>query len=290
MMRIMSVLCAATITASVAASAVQFRDAPRAGACTGGMTFGFAVVHARAIIVGEAVAVGDEVNRAPTLTPTSTPTISPTSTPTPIFPRSTMAGTQAAPPAPPPAQGVPRTPPGFSLQGYGVVIHAEHIYGGSADILDKRGNVEIDGDVRASIERDLRQLESGRGLIGTCSVGAFVPKFDLGERYLIIADDRSYPNLGLWTGYRLRLEGDYAILNDPEYGRFGNQFPIELTANQYHRRFEGTSADVRDDADWAEIAADRVPLSSVLQLASEVAGRPFIAPPETGTAGLLPQP
>jgi hypothetical protein len=286
MLRVTSLLLAAVVIAAVAASAVQLPDASRASACTGGMTFGFAVVHARAIIVGEAVAVGDEVNRAPTLTPTSTPTIPPTSTPTPIFPLSTMAETQAASPASPPAQGVPRTPPGFSLQGYGVVIHAEHIYGGSADILDERGNVEIDSDVRASIERDLRQLESGRGLIGTCSVGAFVPKFDLGERYLIIADDFGDPNIRLQAGYRLRLDGDYAILNDPSYARFGNQFPIELTAEQYHRRFEGTSADVRDDANWAEITADRVPLSSVLQLASEVAGRALIAPPETGSAGL----
>lgn len=255
-------------------------------ACTGGLTLGYAAQRVSVIAVGQAIAVGDDLNRAPTITPY--PTVTPTA-PT----RAPWPATPPATPQSPPVRVLPQrspfpTPTGFSLAGYGVTLRVERLYAGN--VLEASGServLRIDYETRASIERDLRGIDS-LTRISTCGLAAFVPKYVADARYLIFAGSLEFPQSGLSTHYRLRLEGDSAVMDDPA-DAFANQFPISLTAVQYHRYFEGVAAEVNEAANFAQITAPRVPLRAVLRLAGEIRGTPLITPPDTGSAGLLPQ-
>lgn len=287
MTRIVSTLLTSVMLASLVITAIASRAAPAALACTGGLSLAYAA-DSSIIVLGDAIAVGDEINRAPTITPTVTFTATNTATRTSIFASGTPAPTPVSPPVGFLSQprGPFPTPEGFTLAGYGVTLDVVRAYGGSQlDLPGPHAIIEIDHETRGSIEHELRLYEVGTAL-SNCRPGAFVPKYRLGARYLVFAGRDGEPQFGLFTAYRLRVEGNDVILSGPSVP-FDEQNALYMTAAQYHRYFGGISAEVSEANDFARIDADRVPLASVLRLASEIRGVPLITPPETGTAGLL---
>lgn len=288
MLRIaLSLMIAAMVGAGVVPMAST--GAPRALACTGGLSIEFAA-GSSIIVVGDAIVVGDDVNRAPTVTPTATFTASPSPTRTPIFARGTAEPTPASPPNGDGATfpiGVSGTPEGFSLSGYGVTLRVVANYGGAHPELAGGAIVNVDAETRQGIERALREYEAGTGGISSCPIAAFVPKYTEGARYLVFAGHPDIPEAGWFTTYRVRVEGGDAVLGGPTIPA-SDAVALYMTAAQYHRYFAGVAAEVEDEYDYAHITADRVPLTSVLRYAASINGSAVrIAPPDTGSAGLL---
>jgi hypothetical protein len=185
------------------------------------------------------------------------------------------------------AHGPYPTPEGFTLAGYGVTLRVIHNFGGAQpDLAPVQSTIEVDREARAGIERELLEYQAGTGGISSCPIAAFVPKYVAGIRYLVFAGRPDEPPFGLFTTYRARVEGTDVILNGPTIP-FDEQATLYVTAEQYHRFFDGVEADFRSP-DFVAITADRVPLTSVLRYAASINGSAVrIAPPETGSAGLL---
>lgn len=289
MLRIaLSLMIAAMVGAGVVPMAST--GAPRALACTGGLSIEFAA-GSSIIVVGDAIVVGDDVNRAPTLTPTATATVTPVPSPTSIF--RPGIGRAATPVSPPPGggptypAGARGTPEGFSLSGYGVTLRVVANYGGAHPELSGGAIVNVDAETRQGIERELREYEAGTGGISSCPIAAFVPKYTEGARYLVFAGHPDIPEAGWFTTYRVRVEGGDVVLGGATIPA-SDAVALYMTAAQYHRYFAGVAAEVEDEYDDAHITADRVPLTSVLRYAASISGSAVkIAPPDTGSAGLL---
>lgn len=263
---------------AVAAIVIARAPDPRTAlACTGGGSgLEDAARRARIIVLGDAVDVGDAVNRAPAVAPTSTPTGTPT----------LHAGTPAAtPPSPPMATGQPfpryATPDGFTLAGFGVTLRVINAY--TSALPRPQSLLQVDDELRASIEREIRQLETGRGLTD-CELGRFSFKFEQDIRYLVFATDDE-PGFGLLTIFRLRVVGNEVFVSDPLATTY-DPTGLYVSAAIYHRFFEGVAAEVGGENDIARITADRVPLSAVLRAVAYLRHDASIAPPDTGSAGL----
>jgi hypothetical protein len=179
------------------------------------------------------------------------------------------------------------TPEGFTLAGYGVTLQVVRNFGGAQrDLAPAGGTIDVDRETREGIEHELRQYETGTGGISNCPIAAFIPKYVAGVRYVVFAGRPDEAAFGLFTTYRARVEGTDVILNGPTIP-FDEQATLYVTAEQYHRFFDGVEADFRSP-DFVAITADRVPLTSVLRYAASINGSAVrIAPPETGSAGLL---
>jgi hypothetical protein len=279
MQRVMLLLVSCAALAMIAvALGVRPPAARPVLACTGGGSgLEDAAVRARYIVLGDAVEVGGAMNRAPTIAPTATPTVTAT----------VRAGTPVPTPPSPPQGNYPRqpaysTPEGFTLAGFGVTIRTVRAYAGT--LPEPQAPQHIDKEVRASIEREIREFEAGRG-IGDCELGRFTFKFEQGARYLVFATDEE-PEFGLLAIFRLRVVGNDVLLHDPLATTY-DPGGIYLSAPIYHRFFAGVGAEmVGGDNDIVRITAERVPLAAVLRAIAYVRGDPSIAPPDTGSAGL----
>jgi hypothetical protein len=252
-------------------------DVTPAHACTGGVSpLEWLTQRADLIVLGEAVAVGDAVNRAPTLTPTSSPTQTPPVTPT----RTARARTSTTPAPTPRPSSTPFTPTRFHLTGIGMTLAVERVYAGeSGEMLD------VDVDTRSALERALRNEEAGiRYYGGTCSLGAFVPRYRLGQRYLAFAErPEGWPE-ALYAAGVFAVDGNDLWLDDPLLEAGNNGF-LHMLPETYNRFFAGVPA-VTYGTDSVYLTADRVPFWRVLRAVAFLRGDPSIAPPDTGSAGL----
>lgn len=262
---LMLVSCVALATLAVALG-VRAPSARPALACTGGSDLQFAAERARVVVLGDAIEVGDNINRAPTVTPTPLRTATPSSPPNAKLPT-----------FPPYA-----TPVDFSLVGYGVTLLVVHSYASDPQVPSRAGTlIGVDRETRANIERALREAEARVGA-SDCAPDAFAFKFQHGARYLVFAGD-DQREFGLWVIWRMRVVGSDVVLSDPPLTSV-DATSLSMTAEQYHRSFEGVDATLREG--FAMITARRVPLASVLRLIAYIRGDASIAPPDTGSAGL----
>jgi hypothetical protein len=263
-------------------------DAFPARACTGSSGLQYAAQSAGLIVIGDAIDVGDGIKRAPTITPLPTSTPAPTATATPIFGPHGVAPTPVSPPIADPATFAPYAPEGFSLTGYGVMLRTVRtVVGSRDDVPEPLAILRIDEETRSEIERELRQRE-GRHFATDCAPDAFAFRYTSGARYLVFAGNAQLSEHGLFTLFRLRVDGGDVVLNDP--GLPGTEITgLDMTAEQYHRFFEGVEATFQSP-EFANITAPRVPLASVIRLIADIRGGDVrVAPPDTGSAGLLPQ-
>ncbi len=270
------VSCVALVTLAVALG-VRLPPARPALACTGGGSgLEDAAGRARYIVLGDAVEVGDAVNRAPTIAPTATPTATAT----------VRAGTPVpTPPSPPQGNHPPfpaySTPEGFTLAGLGVRIRTVRAYAGTPP--DPPALLHIDEELRAAIEREIRGFETGGGT-SDCELARFTFKFEQGARYLVFAADE--PGFGLLTVFRMKVVGSDVLLHDPLATNYDSG-GIYVSAAMYRRFFSGVAAEMAEyDSRTMRITAERVPLVSVLRAVAYVRGDASIAPPDTGSAGL----
>ena len=276
----MRIVTASVVIVVVLSGAILVIDRPPARpvqACTGGGSgLEDAAVRARYIVLGDAVEVGDAMNRAPTIAPTATPTITAT----------VRAGTPVpTPPSPPQGDYPPfpaySTPEGFTLAGFGVTIGVVRGYVGARS--EPQGLLYVDQEVRASIEREIREFETGRG-ISDCELGRFTFKFEQGARYLVFATDEE-PGYGLVALFRLRVVGNDVLLNEPLAAPYGSA-GLYVSPRTYQRFFAGVAAEVGGEITIVRITAERLPLAAVLRAVAYIRGDPSIAPPDTGSAGL----
>lgn len=256
-----------TATTIIVALAVALLPAHRGAeptlACTGGFTLEVAATYDGVLIaLVDVVSAGDAVNRAPTLTPTVTSTPAPDGTP----------------PSPPVVEREPfPTPKGFTLEGYGATVRVVETLAGTAP-----GAVfEVDARTRAGIEQELLQYEAG--LISSCEPGAFSFRFTAGVRYLVFLNDDQ--GSGFNTLFRLPVLGNEVLLAGSDVPG-DESMALYMTADLYHRFFEGEPGEVVDASDYASIQTDRIPLASVLAAVAYVRGEGNITPPITGSAGL----
>lgn len=236
-----------------------------AQACTGGVSsLEWFAPRSEILILGEALEVGSGVNAAPTLTATATaPPV--THTATPIF---------ETPVPPVPTYG----PVTFDLTDIGVTIRIVADYSGIGTSL-----LLLDRESRASIERKLRELESGHGYVDTCGIGAFVPRYTTGARYLIFAE----PHTGnaFHSSAVFRVDADRVVFNDDGLTRANNGF-LYMERATYDRFFRGAVDGEELTDGTVYITTGSVPLNSLLRAVTHIRGDPSIAPPETGSAGL----
>ena len=262
-------LLLATIAVLVAflSAAVIRPDAASLHACTGG--FYGPLEHLAQypnIFLAEAVSVGDNISRAPTLTPTFTSTATPGSNAarTPI----------PTPPSPPDAPFAPPTASTpFDVSGYGATLRVLNSYTG-----DVAGLVELDWVSRGYVERAAREQDGG--LISSCAPGQFSYRYQAGQQYLVFAGE--FEQLGLTTFARFQLDGTDVVVHDPDVTYFS------MTADTWRRFFTSVPYEPFENSADGNVTADRVPLASVLRAVAYLRNDPRIYPPDTGSAGLFP--
>lgn len=241
----------------------------------------------------EVVRVGDDQNRAPTLTPS--PTLAPPETPT-------VEGAELTPTAAATGESyLDFSTPTHTSTSTATAVRPAYaladLSGRGADLvvveeLVGRGAPEfsIDWDARAGLERRLREAESGR--VSSCGVGG-LPAYRVGERYFLVA--RAYESPGLTTVSSYRISGNDAIFGD--YSVDGTYSSNAFRASTYFRYLSDFEADVQttyDDKRFAYVEIDRLPLDRMRTVFLSMYRREFsdddgvIAPPETGNAGLKP--
>lgn len=243
------------------------RGVPPAVACTGGGVGGLEdLARMPLILLADAVRVGDAVNRAPTATVTSTPTTTPTAAGAVTPPATTPVSPPFASPTPPPY-------PGVDLTGVGAELSVVRAYAGVAP-----AHLRIDTRARADLEQRLREIEATR-LFSNCTPDRFVARYVVGRRYLVFATEPAHGDIE--TAALYPVEGDNIVLRDPllRQSYLGELSMVAKTYRQYFSSlptYEGSYG----------LAADRVPLASVLRAVAFLRGDPSIAPPDTGSAGL----
>jgi hypothetical protein len=141
------------------------------------------------------------------------------------------------------------------------------------------GTIVTDQEQRARIETYIREVEAGTAGIVGCPLNLDAYRYALGARYLTLFDRE--PSGGLRTRVHLRVDNADVVIRGTAV--------TTMTAETYHRFFEGIPATVNEADDYAQLTADRVPLSTMLRAITALRtgeSPPAITPPETGTAGL----
>ncbi len=240
--------------------------APPAAACTGGVPpLEWLTSHGELIVLGEAIEVGDGLNRAPTATATQTPTV--TSTP--------RRGTSSATPTSPAATPSTFEPRPFDLTGIGMTLRVERVYVGQVG-----STVPVDWTGRSWYEKTLRDEEAGKPYYGgTCTLGMFQPRYRAGQRYLLFAQG----NQEWHASGSFAVDGD-AIVGDSLLGGANNGF-VYMSPGTYEKFFRGVQSRSYLP-DRVDLTAERIPLSLVMRAVAYLRGDASIAPPETGSAGL----
>jgi hypothetical protein len=139
--------------------------------------------------------------------------------------------------------------------------------------------LELGWDGRAAMERQLREWQAGHPpFLGTCSFGAFVPRFVEGGSYVLFMNEREG---GLNDWGILRVEGNDIVFDDDGL-RSANNGALYMERDTFDRYFTG----IASNEDHTFITADRMPLAILVRAIAGLRGDPSIAPPDTGNAGL----
>jgi len=258
-------IAAALVLTSAAWAALTPLGVDTALACTGGIgPFESLATETELIVLAEAIAVGDNVNRAPTVTasptPSPTPTLEPSVTPSP-----------ASSPRPEP----PRPQPGpvdFDLQGIGTTFRVKRVISGAAADL-----IEHQWEYRALLEAEIRRREAGAWSgIESCALGAFTVRYEAGREYLLFFSEYE-GQLNAWASFP--VHDGHVVLDDPLHIQANNGvlYMQEATHRQY---FQGVQFDE------GFIRQARVPLDMLLRAVAALRGDSTIAPPDAGSAGL----
>ena len=232
------------------------------------------------IALVDVLAVGDAVNHAPTLTATAT--LPPPSTPTPEGTPTSTGGLHIR--LTPEATSTPQPPPGPSrvidgdLSGIGADLSVVKIYVGEAP-----PRFAADAEIRASIERKIRELEAGLGYFSTCPVAGFTPRYQQGARYVGLFSKSATGELAT---DRLFVVDDSDIVNE---------FGLGMSYSLYRGYFTALETAYVDlprpelPDGYATVAEPRFPIAILLRAIQGVRGSSYhITPPNTGSAGLLP--
>jgi len=220
------------------------------------------------IVLADIAAVGGAANSLPRLTPSATLTPTPwwTGTASPTVDRSATATDT---PAPRP------TPTPYDFTGIGATAQIVRAYKGVVG-----SPVELDSEIRLSVERDVRYVESlPPPLIAPCQPGLATIRYTPGARYVIAATLNWAGGIETVTFARWRVIGDEVVLQDESMPASDSGLLV-MSRAMYERYFSGIPA---EGEEHVVLRAQRVPLETFERA---ILGLPPITPPVTGSAGL----
>jgi hypothetical protein len=258
-------MAGALVLTSAAWAALTPHRVNTALACTGGIgPFESFATETELIVLVEAIAVGDGVNRAPTVT--ASPTPSPTATLAPSVTPSPASSPQPEPPRPDPG------PVDFDLQVIGTTFRVKRVIAGSTPDI-----IEHQWEYRAVLEAEIRRREAGAWSgIESCALGAFTVRYEAGREYLLFFNEYE-GQLNAWASFP--VHDGHVVLDDARHTE-ANFGVLYMEAATHGRYFPG----VRFDEGF--IRQPRVPLDMLLRAVAGLRGDPTIAPPDAGNAGL----